>query len=100
MRRSVIIVICVFASLMIAVQGLLAGLDDRGNPNDPRTNERANACFEGGSMAGKCHAENEWEAGWYLIRFETGLITREQVPAQHRWTVDDVAPGPVATEEV
>jgi hypothetical protein len=99
-RRTVIIAIGVFTSLMIAAQGLTAGSDDRGNPNDPRTNERANACFEGGSMAGKCDAVNEWEAGWYLIRFETGLISREQVPAQHRWTVGDAVPGPIATEEV
>ena len=72
MQRSMFVVISVFASLMIAAQVLTVGVDDRGNPNDPRVNERANACFEGGSMAGKCHADNEWEAGWYLIRFEWG----------------------------
>src|SRR3972149_1802632 len=71
-----------------------AGFDDRGNPNDPATNERANACYEGGSLAGKCGATDadrdgrieEWEiewmwtCGWYLIRFESGMLIRAEVP--------------------
>jgi hypothetical protein len=59
---------------------LIFALDDQGNPNDPNVNERANACYEDGSMAGKCNMDWEWEAGWYLIRFEFGLISREEFP--------------------
>jgi hypothetical protein len=70
--------------LLISSVSILAfALDDQGNPNDPATNERANACYEDGSMAGKCDTDWEWEAGWYLIRFEAGMISREDFPAQY-----------------
>ena len=56
--------------------------------NDPGFNENANACFEGGSMAGVCdnldvdgdedvdeHDRNwMWRCGWYLIRVELGYF--------------------------
>jgi len=70
------------------------GVDDRGNPNNPEVNDRANACFDGGSMAGKCDStdidgdgeieqgEVDWHytCGWFMIRFEEGLFTREEIP--------------------
>jgi hypothetical protein len=68
--------------------------------NDPRTNPDANACFIGGSMVGKCDSDLLWNAGWYLIRFEQGLITRGQVPDQYKWVLpkesapDTVVPTP------
>lgn len=40
-------------------------VDDLGQPNDPRVNERANACYAPGYV---CQGEAEWEAGWYAIR--------------------------------
>ena len=40
-------------------------LDDLGNANDPRVNDRANACYAPGQQ---CQTQAEWEAGWYLIR--------------------------------
>lgn len=46
------------------------GVDDQGKPNDPVVNERANACFEGGSQEGRCVTDAEWTCGWYLIRWE------------------------------
>jgi hypothetical protein len=55
--------------------------DDQGNLNHPRENERANACYTGASMEGKCDTEWAWRCGWYIIRFEEQLYTREQVPA-------------------
>jgi hypothetical protein len=69
--------------LILSFSALAFALDDEGNPNDPNDNDRANACYEGGSMAGKCDTDWEWEAGWYLIRFEYGLISREDFPAQY-----------------
>jgi hypothetical protein len=55
-------------------------LDDQGNPNDPNSNDRANACYSGGAMAGKCTSEWEWICGWYMIRYDNGLLSREEVP--------------------
>lgn len=66
---------------------LVGAVDDEGNVNDPTINERANACFEGGSMAGRCDSELDWQAGWYLIRFETGLLTREDIPSWVAWVI-------------
>lgn len=38
---------------------------------DPAPNTtQDNACYEGGSMAGKCDTEWEWVCGWYLARWE------------------------------
>ncbi|MFN8371877.1 MAG: hypothetical protein U0694_03230 [Anaerolineae bacterium] len=68
--------------LLVSVSAVWA-LDDRGNPNDPRVNERANACYEDGSLAGRCHTEWDWVAGWYLIRFQFGLISRANFPAEY-----------------
>ena len=45
-------------------------IDDRGNPNDPAVNDRANACFAGGDMEGKCDTEWEWMCGWHIIRLD------------------------------
>lgn len=77
MVRKIFLLLFVLSSSI-----LVFALDDRGNPNDPNVNERANACYENGSLAGKCNTDWEWEAGWYLIRFEAGLISRENFPAQ------------------
>jgi len=71
------------------------GEDDQGNPNDPGINERANACFEYGTMENSCNTTdiNEngsvedwevewmWTCGWYKIRAEYGIIPLEQLPA-------------------
>lgn len=46
-----------------------------------------NACYEGGSLAGKCdwptEAENEWAwtCGWYIARAEQGVIAPGEVPS-------------------
>lgn len=44
-----------FVAVFVVVVGALMAQDDRGNVNDPGFNERANACFAGGSLEGKCH---------------------------------------------
>ncbi|MBK9749142.1 MAG: hypothetical protein IPO91_20515 [Chloroflexi bacterium] len=56
-------------------------------PNDPYVNDAANACLEGGAMEYRCHTELEWQAGWYLIRFQVGMITRAQVPDWVAWVL-------------
>lgn len=48
--------------------------------NDPELNPNANACLEGGSMAGKCNSDWEWTCGWHLIRLENGLISQDEFP--------------------
>ena len=71
LRRSLLIIfiLSITISLVLAV-------DDQGNPNDPTVNERANACYDDGSMGGKCETDWEWVCGWHLIRFEYDLIER------------------------
>lgn len=76
--------------LSVLVFGVVfAGFDDAGNPNDPRINERANACYEGGSLEGKCSTEAQWQAGWYLIRYEYGLINRQGIPVWAQWVLQE-----------
>lgn len=75
-----ILFLCGILALSLAIT-FADGFDDQGNPNDPNENESANACFEEGSMDGKCVTNWEWECGWYLIRFEYGLLSREDFPA-------------------
>ncbi|TVR22427.1 MAG: hypothetical protein EA396_06035 [Anaerolineaceae bacterium] len=68
-------------------------VDDEGNPNDPNVNDRANACFTGGTMEDRCYVDfnNDgvvdefeinwaWTCGWHLIRWEYGLIPSSAIP--------------------
>ncbi|GAB1421119.1 hypothetical protein MASR2M15_12600 [Anaerolineales bacterium] len=71
----VVLLLSVLAAITFAF-----GFDDKGQLNDPSTNLDANACFEGGSLAGRCTTDWDWICGWYLIRFEEGLIRPDQVP--------------------
>lgn len=78
-RRIIFLfIIMLFTSLIASAQST----DDEGNPNDPAENDRANACYDGASMESKCDGIWEWTCGWYLIRFETGIILRENFPNQ------------------
>jgi hypothetical protein len=81
--------ILVFIALFAIVGAAYAkdGYDDQGNPNDPSTNDRANDCYDGGTMAGRCETDLEWQAGWYLIRFEHGLMKREEIPSWVAWVL-------------
>jgi hypothetical protein len=72
-----------FVLVVLSFSALGFAQDDQGNPNEPTINDHANACYEGGSMAGRCTTAWDWEAGWYLIRFEYGMISREDFPAQY-----------------
>jgi len=92
-----ILIIVTSSSLTLAE----TGFDDQDNINDPTVNERANACYEGGSMAGKCDSQVEWDAGWFLIRYELGLLTREEIPAGFIWVLPpEVVPESLAIVSV
>lgn len=80
-----------FAALPVMAQ---ENTDDQGNPNNPAVNDRANACFAGGSMQGQCDDELKWTAGWHLIRFEKGLLKREDVPDWANWVLPPLLPPP------
>jgi hypothetical protein len=70
-----------FVLFVLPFSILTFALDDQGNPNDPSVNDRANACYEDGAMAGKCDTEWEWICGWFMIRFDYGIFSREDIPA-------------------
>lgn len=80
-----IFLLLVLAALAISMMATYAFEPTTLAENDPRTNPDANACFVGGSMVGKCDSDLLWNIGWYLIRFEQGLITEGQVPDQYKW---------------
>jgi hypothetical protein len=97
MLKQLIVMLLVLLSISGAVMAE-AGFDDEGNPNNPAVNERANACYEGGSLEGKCDTQEEWDAGWYLIRYQVNMISRENFPIQYIWILPPVveivaAPG-------
>lgn len=74
MRRIFpLLIIMIFSTLLVVAE------DDQGN-NDPNDNERANACYNDGSLEGKCDTAWEWICGWHLIRFEEGILSREEFP--------------------
>lgn len=82
------------ASLVLVAIGAVMAQDDTGKVNDPGFNERANACFAGGSLEGKCHTtdadrDNDidqldidfmWWCGWYIIRVEYKQLPASVVP--------------------
>ena len=86
--------------LLLSAFANFAQTDDAGNPNDPDLNPNANACFEGGTMAGKCNQDIDgdglvedyeinwaWECGWYAIRYDAGIFAPEDIPARCATTV-------------
>lgn len=77
-------------ALFVLGLGLIAA-QDTPLPNDPNVNPDANACFEGGSMEGKCgDSEYLWIGGWYKIRFEYGLISRDIFPSLYDWELPNI----------
>jgi hypothetical protein len=82
MRKSLFGILVTMFLLSSSLFVHAISVDDEGIVNDPNENGRANACYVGGSMEGQCLTEWDWEGGWYLIRFEFGLISRENFPAQ------------------
>lgn len=70
MFKSNTIFITLLTLLISSVFVLADGTDDEGNPNDPNVNDRANACYEGGAMEGKCDTDWEWMCGWHVIRLD------------------------------
>ena len=92
MLKKTFFITIVMLIILVITSMLIFAKDDRGNSNDPTSNERANACYDDGSMAGKCDTELEWQAGWYLIRFEHGLIERDDFPD---WLVWVLPPEPL-----
>lgn len=90
MKKSpYLVVIAIMLSVLIFGVVFAGGVDDEGNPNDPRVNERANACYMGGTLEGKCATEAEWQAGWYLIRYEYGMINRQGIPVWAQWVLQE-----------
>jgi hypothetical protein len=66
--------------------------DDKGIVNDPATNPRANACFTGGSLFGKCDADWKWVCGWGIIRVEEGILNRAVLIPQCQSLMPALAP--------
>ncbi len=89
-RNLFLIGIAVIAALIIGLQ-----ITAFSQNNDPNEEIDANACYAGGSMEGKCVTEEDWEAGWYVIRYEYGLISAEDFPDWLKWAL----PDPETTEE-
>lgn len=76
--------------LLLGIANVVTAIDsydDLGNPNDPAVNERANACFIGATLEGKCDSPLMWEAGWYLIRFEYEVFAAENIPEWVAWVL-------------
>ena len=74
-----------FRKFLILVFVLIGSVAIVSAQTDPTTSEDANACYEGGTLEGKCTLDFDgdgvvtqseidwsWECGWYLVRIETG----------------------------
>ena len=84
MKRIHMVGILFYVLVIMAGLALLLhnGLDDELKPNIPLINERANACYGGASLSGKCASEEDWICGWSVIRLEDGLMTHEEFPQE------------------
>jgi hypothetical protein len=101
-------VLIILACLLIAG----AAFADPATPadNNPATNPDANACYAGGSYENRCLVDIDldgtiedweidamWEAGWYRIRLEYGMISPNQVPPQYSFIVPDAPAAATCT---
>jgi hypothetical protein len=85
MKRNHFIGLIIYVLVMVlggAVLLLHDGIDDEGVPNIPLINERANACYSGASLSGRCETDEDWQCGWAWIRLENNLITRDTFPEE------------------
>lgn len=89
---ALVALLAVFATVIAADDSL---------PNNPHVNPDANACLTGGALEGKCDDDPEmWIGGWYLIRYQYHIVTKDQVPPAYHWMlpveeVTEVAPPKV-----
>lgn len=83
MKRSITLVMVCLLLLISLLAAPAALADDSGEavPLDPE----ANACFDGGTLAGKCDTEDMWVAGWLLVRVEYGVLDPHDVPDEYAW---------------
>lgn len=81
--KSIILAFIFLSALVVSGSALVANdnADSANKPNNPAINEKANACYTGGTLEGKCNNDLLWAAGWYLIRYEQGMISRADFPA-------------------
>lgn len=73
MRRVMLPIIIVFGLVLLGIIALAQGVDRSNEPN---------ACFDGGSMAGKCETMQAWICGWYVYRYEQGVFGADKVLAE------------------
>ncbi len=64
-----------------------SGLPECGTPAD-------NECYDGGAMAGKCDSDWAWIGGWYMARFNRGILAAWQLPSEYA----SLLPPPPETE--
>ncbi len=83
MKRSITMgMVCLLLLMsLLAAQAALADDDGEVVPLDPE----ANACFDGGTLAGKCDTVDMWVAGWLLVRVEHGVMDPHDVPTEYAW---------------
>ncbi|MEM9953187.1 MAG: hypothetical protein AAF846_16400 [Chloroflexota bacterium] len=85
--------------MLFALSTLLIQAQDSDDANDPNNNKDANACYDGGTLEGKCDSEVMWQAGWYLIRFEYDIFDRNEIPAWVSWALPpEIAPAVVVVD--
>jgi hypothetical protein len=89
------------AAILLATNVVMASDPSTAAENNPLINEEANACYIGGTWEGQCGNVDvnrdgiveQWESdytytvGWYLIRFEFGIISREDFPVEYSWAL-------------
>jgi len=99
--RKILLISLIVLSLGVLHISAQDSVDDQDNPNNPDTNDRANACYEGGTLEGQCTSEALWQAGWYLIRVEFDIFNRSDVPTWVAWVLppevvpEEIVPSPV-----
>jgi hypothetical protein len=93
-RTSVfcILLMIVLASLLV-VPAALAETESADPGGEHELDPDANACYEGGTLAGQCHSDADWSAGWFLVRYEHGEMDRERIPGEYHGYL----PRPVET---
>ena len=99
MIRALVLMMMLAALYSIGILVVLS-VEEVPTQNDPRNDNRANACYEGGALEALCpttdvdgdgiitaiDTDHMWKVGWYYIRYQYRMIPFSVLQERFGWS--------------